>query len=175
MSNFFSQLEKDLKEKIPSDLIRILEECGFDSESALSCITSETINEIEQFVNNDLSILKTTSYEDVVNFKLKPGHKAFIINIPNRMNQLKKETLGENVQSKISDFSYILRTFIETADMNKGKHPKGFRYNETNRYFSTFIYLMCGKACYEALSANLPIPQANTIRKIHILNFIVVN
>lgn len=127
--------------------------CGFDSELSFSSVAPETIiSEIEQYVNENLSILKNTSYEGVEYFKFKPGHKSFILNFPNRL----KEVKCEGIQSKTSDFSCILRTYIETAEANFGKDPKGFRYSETNRYFSTFIYLMCGKSCYETLSANLP-------------------
>lgn len=64
-----------------------------------------------------------------------------------------------------NDFSLIMKTFIESAQSNYGRHPNGLRYNDINRYFSTFVYLFCGKSCYETLSANLPIPQVNSIRK----------
>lgn len=151
-------------EKIPNDIVKILNECAFDSELSFWAITPDTIDDIEQFVNEDLSVLENTSYEGVSKFKLKPGHKSFILNLPNRLNYLKEKKV--DMPCKMSDFSQILRTFIETAEANFGKHPNGFRYDQINRYFSTFIYLMCGRACYESLSANLPIPQASTIGEI---------
>lgn len=150
-----------MKEKIPTDIVKILSACAFDSELSFWSITSETIDDIENFVNEDISVLENTSYEGVHNFNLKPGHKSFILNLPNRMNYLKEKKI--DVPCTISGFSQILRTFIETAEANFGKHPNGFRYGQTNRHFSTFIYLMCGRACYDALCANLPIPQASTI------------
>lgn len=159
------EVETLLNEKIPSDIVAILKECGFDSYLPFLSITNETINDIEEYVKEDTSILKNTSYEGVKHFKFKPGHKIFLLNLTDRINYLKETKPNEKMQCKLSDFSYILRTFIETAETNFGKHPKGFRYNETNRFFSIFIYLMCGKACYETLSANLPIPKANTICK----------
>lgn len=150
-----------MNEKIPNDIVCILEKCGFDSQLALQSIDYDVIAEIEEFVNEDRSILKNTSYEHIENFKFKPGHRMFLLNLATRM-QLWTDT---KIEANPSNFSYILRTFIETADGNFGKHPKGCRFNEVNRDFSTYIYLMCGKACYETLSANLPIPKANTIRK----------
>lgn len=158
-------MERILNEKIPFDIVQILGCCGFENELSISSITSDTINEIEDYVNEDLSILNNTSYEGVSHFKLKPGHKCAILNLPNHVHRSKESNSDGSDQCKMSDFSYILRTFIETAETNFGKHPKGFRYNETCRHFATLIYLMCGRACYEALCANLPIPQPSTIRK----------
>lgn len=164
-------METFFKEKIPNDINKILSACGFDSESSFWSITQGTIDDIEEFVNEDLSILANTSYEGVHNFKLKPGHKSFILNIPNRINHLKEKK--NDVPCTMSNFSQIVRTFIETAEANFGKHPNGFRYSQTNRDFSTFIYLMCGRACYDALSANLPMPQASTIGEV--LFFMTIN
>lgn len=160
----FLELEKLLKEKIPKDIVKILDACSFDTDLSFWAITAETIDDIEEFVNDDLSVLENTSYEGVNKFKLKPGHKSFILNLPIRLTYLKEKQIDE--PCKISEFSQILRTFIETAEANFGNHPNGFRYDQINRHFSTFIYLMCGRACYDALSANLPIPQASTIGEI---------
>lgn len=146
--------------------MQILCECGFETRTAILKIDPAKINEIEQYVNEDLSMLKNTSYKDVSHFKLRPGHRLFILDLPNRINHWNETNIRINRrQFNMTDFSHVLRTFIETVEENYGKEPKGFRYNETNRYFSLFIYLMCGRACYETLSANLPIPQAITISK----------
>lgn len=148
-TKFFDELETILKEEIPPDIARILCECGFETKTAILKIAPADINEIEQYVNEDLSMLKNTSYEGVSHFKLKPGHRLFILDLPNRINCWNETNIRINSrQCNITDFSYILRTFIETVGENYGKEPKGFRYNETSRYFSLFIYLMCGKACY---------------------------
>lgn len=159
---FFTDLERILKEKIPVDIVQILSECGFDTRVSISCITPDTIKEIEEYVNVNPSILSNTSYNCVSNFKLKPGHISYILNLPNRMKQFNCDGKEE---CKMSDFSHMLRAFVKAAENNFGKHPNGFRYNDSCRYFSTFIYLMSGRACYETLSANLPIPEANTICK----------
>lgn len=172
------KLEKKWKEKIPLDILKILESCGFDTDDTLLSIDSEAIADIENYINDNLEVLIGTSYENIKCFKLKPGHKIFLQNLPNSFklwieessNEEKKNSTSDNVQ----DFSYVLQTFIQTAQSNAGKRKQGFRYNEINRYFSIYIYLMCGKACYEVLSANLPMPQANTIRELllHYFTFI---
>lgn len=155
-----------MNEKFPFDIKHILEESGFDTELSLLAINNEIIADIERHVNNNREILKETSYQNVLTFKFKPGHKAFIVQLPSLIEHLRDSNPEEVIKfSEKTEFSLILRTFIQTAESNGGKHPKAYRYNETNRYFSTFIYLLCGKACYETLSANLPIPTSNTIRK----------
>lgn len=135
-------LEKHLNEKIPIDIVRVLDCCGFDNELSISAITSDTINEIENYVNENLSMLINTSDEGVAHFKLKPGHKSYILQLPSRMKRLKETTFGGLEKCKMSEFSYILQTFIETADANFDKQPNGVRHNETCRYFSVFVYLI---------------------------------
>lgn len=152
-----------MKEKIPADIAQILEESGFNTELSILNIDIETIGHIEGYANENPAILKNTSYENIKLFKFKPGHKAFILQLPTQIQLMKDEKRIETYENH--SFSYILKTFIEQAMSNSKKDVRGFRYSETIRYFSTYIYLHCGKACYETLSANLPIPSANSIRK----------
>lgn len=164
-------MEFFLKDKIPNDIELILHRTGFDSKLALLSIDESVIVEIEKHANEDRSVLSETSYENIKHFKFKPGHKIFLLNLS------KQEILWSDADEKISDyeksdFSFMLRKFIQTAESNSGKHPKGRRFDETIRSFSTYIYLMCGRACYETLSANFPIPQATTICKCLFMRFI---
>lgn len=150
-----------MKDKVPNDIELILQRNGFDTKLALQSIDESVIEEIEKQGNEDRSILANTSYENVKNFKFKPGHKIFLLNLSKEVI-LWSET-DEKISYDTSTFSFMLRKFIQTAENNFGKHPNGYRYDEAIQSFSTYIYLMCGKACYETLSANLPIPKANTI------------
>lgn len=163
---FYSKFEKLLGENIDADIVNILIRSGFDSESSFLGTNPESIiEEVEEYANEYRSTLEGTSYQNMEKFKFKPGHKTTIFHLTNQVKLMKKLEADENPQSRMSDFSLILRTFVETAESNHGRHSNALRYNEINRYFSTFIYLFCGGACYETLSANLPIPQAATIRK----------
>lgn len=167
MNSCIVEFENSFDEKIPSDIAHILYECGFDTKTSLLNIDEGTITEIEEFINGNRQILRKTTYDGVGVFKFKPGHKRFILNLSRHITTcmlLNSEKIREN-ECDSNDFTYILKELIETAKLNSGRDPRGFRYNESIRYYSTFIYLLCGKACYEALSANLPIPQPNTIRK----------
>lgn len=151
-----------MKESIPNDIELILQRNGFDSKLALESLDEDLIAEIEQQANDDRSILTSTSYENVATFKFKPGHRIFLMNLKKQVN-LWNET--EKVSHDTSSFSYILQKFIQTAEGNAGAQPKGHRYDKSIQSFSTYIYLMCGKNCYETLSANLPIPKAITVRR----------
>lgn len=153
-----------MKDKIPNDIELILQRSGFDSKLALQSIDESVIVEIENQGNEDRSILANTSYENTENFKFKPGHKVFLLNLSKEVISWKEN--DDKIVHDTSAFSFMLRKFIETAEKNFGKLPNGHRYDEANQSFSTYIYLMCGKACYETLSANLPIPKASTICKI---------
>lgn len=163
--NVFSQLESFLNEKFPVELKQILELSGFDTKSSLMSLKVETIVDIENYANENPDILKNTTYENTIKFKFKPGHKLRILLLPNQIKNLEESQVNDSLLSKTNNFSQILKTFIETAESNFGKPPNGFRCDEINRYFSTFVYLLCGRACYDTLSANLPIPTSHTIRK----------
>lgn len=163
--NIFCKLESFLREPINIDIINILMRSGYDCKLALLGLNKESVEEIETYANKNRSVLENTSYQNMKEFSFKPGHKCIIIDLPNQIRLLEKAESDEKMQYRMSDFSLILKTFIETAELNHGRDPKGYRYNDINRFFSTFIYLFCGRACYDTLCANLPIPQTNTIRK----------
>lgn len=133
-------------------------------------INNDIIADIESFANENRNVLENTSYNGINTFKFRPGHKLFLLELPKHIEAMRKAKTNKDLSSGINDFSYILKTFMETAEANMGKSVNAFRYNDTNRYFSIYIYLMCGKSCYETLSANLPIPKSSTICK-HVVTF----
>lgn len=160
-------MENIIGEEIPESIIFILTAAGYDSRIALKRITAEKITEIEDYFNanatNLYSGLVGTSYENVQPFKILPGHRVLIESLPQYLDEI---ILTEKpVSNQLSnDFTYILKLLIESAENNSSREAKGRRYNECLKYFCTYVYLMCGRACYETLSANLPLPQASTIR-----------
>lgn len=141
---------------------------GYDTKIALkSIIDDEAIGEIQQIVNENLdrnkNYLQGSSYEGVESFRLLPGHRRLIMNLHNYIREYDSIKQGQKVDT--TSFSFILKSLIETAEANQNKNPKQYRYDETLMYFAMYVYLICGKACYETLSANLPIPQAVTVCK----------
>lgn len=131
-------------------------------------LNAESIDDLEKFICENNSILDQISYEEQDIFKLKPGHKCFMLELPNQIREMTEKEDHHSTESfsfdRPSTFSHLLRMLINNAKHNSNKDPKGYRYDECIRYFATYIYIMCGKACYETLSANLPIPKPQTIR-----------
>lgn len=153
--------------EIPEIIVHILRKSGFDCRTTLAHINLETIAEIEEFANENREILNGSRYENMVPFKFVPGHRIILRNFPNYIEQVKN--MESNIEQKLnlSQFPYLLKCFIETAQSHANKSVKAFRYSEHIQSFSTYIYMMCGKSCYDTLSANLPIPKASTVRKLY--------
>lgn len=64
-----------------------------------------------------------------------------------------------------NDYSVILSKLIESANKNKNISKHAYQYDEIVKNFSTYIFLLCGRTCYETLNKNLPIPSTKTICK----------
>lgn len=56
-----------------------------------------------------------------------------------------------------------MKELINSMKLNQNLPPNGRRYSETLQSFATYIYMLSGKAAYEVLCRNLPLPQACTI------------
>lgn len=165
--NIFDVLDEILGVKIPEILINILKQSGFDCRSTLALINLENIAEIEDFTNENREVLLGSIYENMIPFKFLPAHRIFIRNLSNYIDQLKNHESSIEQKMNLSQFPYLLKCFIETAQSHASKNVKAFRYTEHIQSFSTYIYMMCGKSCYETLSANLPIPKASTVRRFY--------
>lgn len=159
-------LNQLLGENIPQDISKILAKSGYDTIWSLKNINENDILNIEEYINEQPSILKGTTYENIQKFKFKPGHKKFLLELPNLIKKYNEEQHNKYGTKHCSNFAYVFKELIDVAIANSEKEPNGVRYSECIRYFATYIYLHCGKKCYETLCANLPLPKANTIRKL---------
>lgn len=56
-----------------------------------------------------------------------------------------------------------MRELIKTAKNNAGKDFRQRRFSPSLQHFGMFLYMMCGKASYEIICNNIPLPQASTI------------
>lgn len=153
-------------ERIPERVIWILKSTGFDQKYSLREITTDCIVSIEEFINNNRNVIsgipKESVYSKIHPFKLLPGDRRFIENIPKYIEQLDDT---ETTKWNLSEFSFILKCLIDTAQENSNRNIKSLRYSKAIQAFSTYLYLMCGRSCYDTLCANLPIPQSNTVGK----------
>lgn len=97
-------VENFLKKNLQSELYKIVVECGYNTKSAILLISLESIKEIEAYINENKDILKDTIYEPfILNgkiFKLKPGHKSVILNLPELLRS-KEQTSKPKKKSSI--------------------------------------------------------------------------
>lgn len=166
-------MEQFTGETIPKLIVDILTNTGYDTPWAIQSIKCEQILKIECHINAKSSrfenIFKGTVYEEVTPFELLPGHEAMVLNLPKVYEQMKM--VEKVIQPKKDDerdksnYSVVLKSLIETVEKNKFREPKGRRFDEPIHSYATYLYLMSGKACYQSLCANLPIPQADTVCK----------
>lgn len=165
LEKIISAIETQNDDRIPRSVVYILGESGFTSKAALQKITPENIKSIEQYVNDNFDSLidGLSDYKRVRPFKLKPGHCMIIESIPELLNRAK--AVEESKTKSRNEFQFVMKWLIETAERNAGREPKGRRFDETVKLFAIYLYIMSGRACYDTLSANLPLPQATSIGK----------
>lgn len=173
-SSVWEQLEA--VEKIPCSLKLILSMCGYDNELCLRTFAASDIEDIENFMNdtNSYRELSDNIYRKQTTFKILPGHRKILLEVTKTFGETKSTSKCECGRSKDAEkeastgtkpkkYSTILQEIIHSADTNAEKSPEARRYTENLQNFSRFIYMLCGKLCYEFLSANLPLPAYSTI------------
>lgn len=84
--------------------------------------------------------------------------------LPNGSTNMITNTDSNN-DEVIEQYSVILTELIKTANKNKNRSKNGYQYEDIVKYFSTYIFLLCGRTCYETLNKNLPMPSTKTICK----------
>lgn len=157
---FWMSLENFLGCPLSEELKNILNNSGFDNELALSDITSETISDIEKY--------ESRNYDSATpKFSFLPGHRAVLMNIPKKITGF--SAWKEKNRTSTTDIlespkvSFIMKEMVKTALSNSDVDIKRRRYSESIKNFGIYLYIMCGKAAYEVISQNLPLPQPSTI------------
>lgn len=155
-------------------LVKILKASGYCSNIALSGLNQDKICSLEKYVSNNLRNLLTNSVytEDLAedgDFSFLPGHAAILLALPDCVKKFESNNTSKtpNLSEYINflPLSFLMKEMIKTAVENSSKDAKHRKFSSVIQNFSTYIYMMCGKSCYEVLCQNLPLPQANTIRK----------
>lgn len=176
-ADLWIQIENFIGEELPLCFCRILNEAGYNTSMALSSIQTLDIDTIEECVNkelryiiDDLDCCNSTTYQKQKEFHFLPGHRKLILKLKDHLHEMHvaKTSISSQRQSTLkhsNEFSTLLKMLIETAGQNANKIPTQYRYSETIRYFAVYIYMTCGKMCYETLCRNLPLPQPSSIRK----------
>lgn len=168
----WSQIENIIGEEIPSCIKIILHTSGFDSLTSIEKLCEKKIVEIEGFIDSckqnvvsKLSCCHSEQYKEQKQFKILPGHRAIMETLPAYAKKIREDGIKSN-KTDINSFSVVLSELIKTAEANALKDKHHASYSDINRYFSTYIYLLSGRSCYETLQQNLPIPSTKTICKL---------
>lgn len=176
------KLEQFIGDEIPHSLKIILQMSGFDLLLNLKYITSEKIDSLEQFMQmkkenfhsklDGIHDMAAIEYKKQERFEFLPGHRDVLLKMPKFIKDMHFVNNGNTknpakndlpkVESSV-EYSHILTQMINVANMNKNKPKQAKLYTDVIKYFSTYIFLQCGRACYETLSSNLPMPSTKTI------------
>lgn len=156
-----------MEQSIPSTIVDILVANGYNDPISLSGINEQEIETIEQFVNDNLHTL-SEQYSCLKPFVFLPGHKKLLIGLGKKAEQFlqhTKKVMNIHPSWNQSDITFLMSELIKSAQENSKKYPTRRRYTDSIKEFSSYIYMLAGKSAYEVLCANLPLPQASTIRK----------
>lgn len=170
----FNKIINNLGEPIPLCIQSFLCECGFTTLSSIRGINTSSVVEIENHIQSygsemirNLSCCFSKIYNAQERFKLLPGHRAFILELPKYLSECEQIAVNPIDQS----FSFVLQEIIKTAQLNFGKGSNNHVFNDKMRYFSTYVFLLCGRSCYEFLRQNLPLPSVRTVCKFEIQEY----
>lgn len=158
-----SIIENQNDDEIPESVVYILYNTGFTTKAALKSINEESVKDIEAYFDENFNELICGLPDNQYKrpFRILPGHRAIILSIPSMITTEIKSVKNDSKSS--NDVSFVLKWLIDTSEQNVGRQLTGRRYEKKLQLFATYLYLMCGRSCYETLHANLPIPAADTI------------
>lgn len=139
--------------------------------ASLRLINRENISDLEKDVEQNRSSMPlerlTCSHKIIYfeneKFEFLIGHKAIIIDwCQNYLTEPKNLSV---VPYHPSISKILCELIVLSAVSNEHKNASNHRYSEKLMDFSIYLYIMAGRACYETLSSNLPLPKAGTICK----------
>lgn len=174
----WNRLEEFIGEELPLCVKKVLYVCGYNTAASIRSITAANISTIEDFINEnekktmqELVCCHAEFYKNQNEFKLLPGHRALILELPKYLDSINEQRLNTTTPSLCH--SLILRKMIETSENNADKSKNRHSYENIIRYFSTYLFLSCGRSCYEFLCRNLPLPSWRTVCKLYLVKIIM--
>lgn len=151
-------------------LKQMLLKCGFDSPEYLKGVVKvDELTELEKYIDQDRTILNfpvclhKETYANQKTFKFLPFHRILILNWSANADTCSNSI--DSISIEHPALSPVLREMIRAALSNYKKLPTNNRYPDLLMDFAMYLYIMAGKASYEVICANIPIPKAGTIRK----------
>lgn len=177
----WEKLEMFEGEKFPDFLKVLLWKCGYDSMISVKELSSATMSELEIYIQNNKNKIfrdlfdsdTINEYQDQAIFEFLPGHRHILLGLRNKIEKMQQQasieihmTSNEQlIAAENCEYSVILSELLKTAKTNANKSKHANQYSDIIKYFSTYIFLLCGRACYETLNKNLSIPSTKAICK----------
>lgn len=166
-------LEKFIGFEIPICVKSLLLFCGYDTIVSVKQITAQRIVEMQDYIReNSDDLFKNNGdvgdYNNQIRFEFLPGHRTILLSLPQLISDMQANAHFapiENDMAKALEYSVVFTHLLETAKTNANKSKNAYQYDDIVKHFATYIFLLCGRACYETLNKNLPIPSTKTIRK----------
>lgn len=170
MTDFWKKFEKFLGCGIPAVIIKILNATGYECALSLAGMNEDEIQLIEKWVKNRKldDLFKDSVYVTSDEFKFLPGHQKLLLTIGKEAANYEIFTSNATQFEKESKFpcaSFLLKELIDSMENNSNVALRQRRYSEAIQNFAIYIYLLSGKAAYEVLCSNLPLPEVSTICK----------
>lgn len=189
--NFFVDLEVLLDIQIPQCVKTILYHCGFNTELSIENLDENSLLQNENYVNhvanessktifNGIHCCFSETYKEQIQnqqFKFIENHRNLILTLPQKIMLINSSQATES-SVRFQQLKDISREFkenpflpnmigelLETAIANYKKTQNLNRYSNVVKDFATYIYLLCGRQCYEILSCNLSMPAVSTVGK----------
>lgn len=138
---------------MPSVLSEVLNKCGYDNAFSIENMNDVEINSIETFVQDHLQLVNSDLYAHMDKFRFLPGHRTFLIRLPEAMKRFISEskTRPETSKKRLIDslpLSFLMKEMIHNAISNAEKDPNNRRYSETIQStnskckFHLWVYLL---------------------------------
>lgn len=122
----FKHIEKVTKVKYPQFIKKILADCGYDSAVSLQTIDEKAIDKIEVEINSNLIIYRdyfeNTLYEkklDNSEFKFLIGHRAILLDLPNKIKQCNEEKERLKSSSKLNKTNSLANSTITAENLTE--------------------------------------------------------
>lgn len=109
-SDVFDAIEKHYKIEFAPCVKSILKSAAYDTEPSLSCLNSQQIFDIENYINEfgknlivGLQCCNSETYRSQERFRFLPGHKGMLLSIPAKLREM---NAAKKVR-KISEFKKL--------------------------------------------------------------------
>lgn len=100
---------------------------GYNHEFALETFKDDDIKKVEKFINQNKHFLKKTVYENIPEFEFLPGHRAVLLDIPNKIKQYNKSKEEKAEEKKKQAEEEIA---VKTAELKKSLVKKVKNYTD---------------------------------------------